>query len=99
MIKAKEARECVLSALDSKKLDRQLAWELGVISERIENSSKLGNDHIKIYWNISSSHHPQLLNQILKELDGAGYVAKRDNWVSGIGGNINIDWSEDLDNG
>jgi hypothetical protein len=86
MISAKEARECVLSALDSKKLDRQLSWE---------NSSKLGNDYVKIYWNISSDHHPQLLNQICKELVEAGYVVERDNWVSGIGGNINIDWSED----
>ena len=98
MIDAKEAREYMLRALDTELLEEQVTGALREISGKVVKSSELGVGCIIIVWEPREDGHPKLLESVLLELKKCGYRVEGSNWVSGLGGDIRIDWSEDLDN-
>ena len=98
MIDAKEAREYMLRALDNELLEKQVTEGLREISGKVVERSELGVGCIIIVWQPKEDDHTKLLESVLFELKKCGYRVERNNWVSGLGGDIRIDWTEDLDN-
>ena len=100
MIDAKEAREYMLRALDTELLEQQVDLQLRKIGGQVMERSKLGVGYLAIKWEFREDtfSHPKLLESFLLELKKCGYRVERSNWVSGLGGDIRIDWTEDLDN-
>ena len=98
MIGAKEAREYMLRALDTELLEEQVAGALREIAGKVVKRSELGGGFVIIKLEPKEDDHPKLLESVLLELKKCGYYVERDNWVSGVGGDIRIDWTEGLDN-